>query len=63
MLNQPYCPVCGNPVAVFRAAPRPVYGMRCSLAEAPQSFVFSYHVEPDRIILDSSLAKDFDPLS
>jgi hypothetical protein len=66
MLNQLSCPVCGNPggVAEFFEPRGGALCMRCGAIRhrLRNRLVFSYHLEPERITLERSLAKDFDSL-
>jgi acyl carrier protein len=63
-MNQPCCPVCGNPAVAEFFEPRgAALCMQCGaiLRRLHNRLVFSYHLEPDRITLDTS-RNDLDAL-
>jgi acyl carrier protein len=65
MLNQPCCPVCGNPAVAEFFEPRDAgLCIQCGaiLHRVRDRLLFSYHLEPGQITLDTSFAKDFDSL-
>lgn len=65
MLNRPCCPVCGNPaVAEFFEPSGAALCLQCGaiLRRLRDRLMFSYHLEPDRITLETPFAKDLDSL-
>ena len=65
MLNRPCCPVCGNPaVAEFFEPSGAALCLQCGaiLRRLRNRLVFSYHLEPGRIPLETPLAQDLDSL-
>jgi acyl carrier protein len=65
LLNQPRCPICGNSAVAEFFEPRgAALCMQCGaiLRRLRNRLVFSYHLEPDRITLDTSFRNDLDSL-
>jgi acyl carrier protein len=65
MLKQPCCPVCGNPAVAEFFEPRgAALCLQCGaiLHRLRDRLLFSYHLEPGRITLETSFAKDLDSL-
>jgi acyl carrier protein len=65
ILNQPRCPICGNPAVAEFFEPRgTALCLQCGgiLRRLRNRLVFSYHLEPGRIPVETPLAQDLDSL-